>query len=230
MLRDQAEASPNAVAYRFIVAGDELEHLTFRALEAQALAVAERLVRDGRRGERALLLYRPGLEFTVAFFACALAGVVAVPANPPEPARAARALPRLLAIIEDAEASLLLSSRTLRDFAESVLPGNNALLQLPFYATDPGPAPMGDSLPAIAPEALAFLQYTSGSTSTPRGVAISHEAVMRNLAMIDARLGPTMARAVSWVPFYHDLGLIGGVLLPIYAGGTSVLLSPLEFL
>jgi len=231
ILRRRAEERPSDSAFRYLHdASDDPRTLTFEELDARARAIASRLVDEGLQGERALLLYPAGLEFVEAFFACLLAGVVAVPAPPP---RGSRNLARLGAIAADASARAALSPRSLLSrYRESSSP-HPALSQLHWLATDGQAAGSQSPLAGFShpPESLAYLQYTSGSTSEPKGVMIRHSNIMANSEEI--RLGfrhSRDSRSLSWLPHYHDMGLVDGILQPIYSGFPAVLMSPASFL
>ncbi len=224
--------SPSRVAYRFLADGEEEESsLTYAELDRRARALGALLQESGAAGERALLLYPPGLEFITAFLGCLYGGVVAVPAYPP---RSNRPDPRLQAIAEDSRPLLALTTTALRDRAPAFAAHNPALAGVRWVATaeiDPKLAerwrPAGD----LGPETLAFLQYTSGSTATPKGVMVRHGNLMHNEGMIQAAFGQTASSVtVGWLPLYHDMGLIGNVLQPLYGGATCVLMSPVAFL
>ncbi|MEM7345625.1 MAG: beta-ketoacyl synthase N-terminal-like domain-containing protein, partial [Chloroflexota bacterium] len=203
-------------------------HLTYAALDQQARAIAGCLQKRGLTGERALLLYPPGLAFIAAFFGCLYAGVVAVPAYPP---RRKRPSPRLQAVVRDAEPAVVLSDNTIRMQVQDH--PIDALPDLPWLVTDQinlSNTPKWQEV-AISPESLAFLQYTSGSTATPKGVMLSHGNLLHNLAIIQQGFEITpSSQGVIWLPPYHDLGLIGGILEPLYAGFPVVLMSPVAFL
>jgi amino acid adenylation domain-containing protein len=224
--------SPSQVAYRFLSDGEEEESsLTYAELDRRARALGAFLQENGAAGERALLLYPPGLEFVTAFLGCLYGGVVAVPAYPP---RSNRPDPRLQAIAEDSRPLLALTTAALRDRAPAFAAHNPSLAGVRWVATaeiDPKLAeswrPAGD----LGPETLAFLQYTSGSTATPKGVMVRHGNLMHNEATIQAAFGQSSSSVtVGWLPLYHDMGLIGNVLQPLYSGATCVLMSPVAFL
>ena len=204
--------------------------LTYAGLDLRARAVAARLRGLGLAGERAILVYPPGLEFLAAFFGCLYAGVVAVPAHPPRPNRPAT---RLGAIAADARPGAVLTTSALLADAERWASDVPGLAGRPRIATDA----VGDDLaadwrhPGVGGDDLAFLQYTSGSTSTPKGVMVTHGNLLANSAQIRACFGSTPeSRGVFWLPLFHDMGLIGGVLQTVYCGGSSTLLSPVAFL
>ncbi|MGL5080591.1 MAG: fatty acyl-AMP ligase [Microcoleaceae cyanobacterium] len=231
LLRHRAEHSPEQVAYTFLVDG-ELEQVSFthRALDQKAKAIAAYLQSCCQPGERAILLYQPGLDYVSAFFGCLYAGIIAVPAYPPRPNRS---LARLQSIFSNAQATIALTSESiftsLQRRAESV----PELEQTSWLATDL----LEDSLgaqwqaPSLHPDSLAFLQYTSGSTATPKGVMITHRNLLENLTAIHCCFEHTpQSQGVIWLPPYHDMGLIGGVLQPLFGGFPVVLMSPLLFL
>src|SRR5262249_19806915 len=153
-------------------------------LEQRVRAVGARLQDAATPGDRALLLYPPGLDFVVALFACFRAGVVAVPAYPPDPARLDRTLPRLLRMVEDAPARLLLTLGSLRALAGSAFAQAPAPARLRWVATDETDSGLGFRELDIAADSVALLQYTSGSTREPRGVVVTHANLLANSAFI----------------------------------------------
>ncbi len=204
--------------------------LTFPRLAVQARAIAAELLDRGLAGSRILLMYPPGLEFVAGFFGCLYAGAVAVPVYPPDPARLDRSLARVRAIASDADARLLLTTRAVLALAEQLPGASLGLAMLASDGVDPGAAAQWRR-PAIAGDTLAFLQYTSGSTSTPKGVRVGHDHLLYNQCQIERamRRSPGCVN-VSWLPLFHDMGLIGNVLGPLYTGADCVLMSPLDFL
>jgi phthiocerol/phenolphthiocerol synthesis type-I polyketide synthase C len=219
------------VAFRFLSDGEnEDARVTYRDLESQARAVAASLASQSAAGERALLFYTPGLEFVAAFWGCLCAGVVAVPVFP---ARLQRQLPRLLAIAADSEAKFVLTTAKLRGQSEDLFKRAPELKKLQWLATDDLAEPLADEWrdPAAGAETLAFLQYTSGSTATPRGVMVTHGNLLHNLACLREifEFSPESV-GVTWLPHFHDMGLIGGLLQPIYAGGEMIVMAPTAFL
>ncbi len=232
VLRRQAVDRPHQRAYLFLEDGEvERESVTFAELDRRARALAAWLAAAGAAGERALLLYPPGLEFVTAFLGCLYAGVVAVPAYPP---RANRPDARVQAIATDARPRFALSTRALHDRAAGLAIHNPALAGVRFVATegiDPALAELWRPGPGLEPHDLAFLQYTSGSTATPKGVAVRHGNLVHNERMIQLAFGQSASSVVlGWLPLYHDMGLIGNVLQPLYVGATCVLMSPVAFL
>ncbi|HKV12360.1 MAG TPA: amino acid adenylation domain-containing protein, partial [Thermoanaerobaculia bacterium] len=228
LLRFRAQSQPDRRAYTFLLDGETKEvHVTYGELDLQARAVAARLQALAPRGERALLLYPPGLQYAAAFFGCLYAGITAVPVYPPRPNRPD---PRFLAILSDARARVVLTTSAILPNAERLLPEDAPVLWL---ATD---GLNGDSAarwqdPGVGPDDLAFLQYTSGSTSSPKGVRVSHGNLLHNEALIGRAFGMTPESVVvGWLPLYHDMGLIGNLLQPLAAGCPCVLMSPVDFL
>ncbi len=231
LLRQRAENQPDQVGYTFLIDGEnEKETLTYRELDQKARATAAYLQKYCAPGERVLLLYPPGLDYIVAFFGCLYAGVVAVPAYPPRPNRS---LLRLRAIIADAQAHTALTTTSIlsnleRQFSQAPELENLAWITSEKLFNFPASA---WQIPDINSQTLTFLQYTSGSTGNPKGVMISHENLLHNLHAIYQYFGHTAeSRGVIWLPPYHDMGLIGGALQPLYGGFPVVLMSPLMFL
>lgn len=228
ILEYRAERQPNKCAYLFLENGEiESDRLTYQQLWQQAHRIACSL--HDRQGENALLVYPSGLEFIAAFLGCLLAGVVAVPAYPP---RRNQNLSRFIAIVEDAGIDLALTTERLLVNNRGRWSQEAALTQLSWLATDSSPLPHSwGHLPKITPDTLAFLQYTSGSTGTPKGVMVTHRNLMNNEAAIAQAFGHDESTiVVGWLPFFHDMGLIGNVLQPLYLGIPSILMSSLHFI
>jgi acyl-CoA synthetase (AMP-forming)/AMP-acid ligase II/acyl carrier protein len=237
LLRARAAERPEQVAFTFLTDGEsEGGRLTYGELDRRAAAIAAALAASVAPGERALLLYPPGLDFIAAFFGCLYAGVVAVPAYPPRPND--RSQSRLRAIARDAAPRAALTTEAI---LAGVFEPRGLLAVAPELAgprwipTDASSAPSAAEEAAAAfepePESLAFLQYTSGSTAAPKGVMVSHGNLLHNERMIGAAFGmDEESVVVGWLPLYHDMGLIGNVLQPLHAGGRCVLMSPVAFL
>jgi amino acid adenylation domain-containing protein len=232
LLRAHADDQHNQRAYTFLMDGETTaSHLTYGELDRQARAIGAMLQQTQALGDRALLLYPPGLEYIAAFFGCLYAGVVAVPAYPPNPARLARTLPRLHAIIADARPAVVLTTEALLPLAGMLAGADGAGMR--WLATDAltGDHAEGWRPPALDGATLALLQYTSGSTAAPKGVMLSHANLLHNSALIQRCFGHSSeSRGVIWLPPYHDMGLIGGIIQPLYASFPVVLMSPLAFL
>ena len=234
VVRIRAERDGARTALTFLGDGARVSATwTYADLDRRARAIAARLQDTCAPGDRALLLFPPGLEYAAALIGCFYAGVIAVPAYPPDPMRLQRTLVRLLAIVDDARARVALTSSAVRPMAESLFATHPALAAMTWLAVD-------DSQPGdeaqyresgAGSDQIAFLQYTSGSTGSPRGVMLSHANLLANSAFIH-RAFQTSAEThvVSWLPPYHDMGLIGGILHGLYVGFQSTLMSPLAFL
>ena len=231
VLRSRAIHQPEKLAYVFLEDGEiEAERFTYAELDMRARAIAAYLMQQNGQGERALLLFPAGLDYIAAFLGCLYAGIIAVPAYPP---RNNRSLKRIDAIVSDAEAKFTLThSQTLsniqRKFSDDPI-----LSSMTLIATDTLPLSQAESWvqPDITADDLAFLQYTSGSTGTPKGVMVSHGNLIHNERQIAQAFGTTPdSVVVGWLPLYHDMGLIGNVLNPLYLGYPCYLMAPVAFL
>lgn len=184
-------------------------------------------------GERALLLYPTGLEFIAAFFGCLYAGVIAVPVPPPNLAQPQRTLPRLCAISNDAQPSVALTTSSILSKMEGVLTQAPELQTMRWLASDnitSSPAQEWQD-PAATSNSLALLQYTSGSTTTPRGVMVSHGNLIHNSAHINRAFEVTPDTvSVTWLPAFHDMGLTNGIIQPLLRGRQCILMAPQSFL
>lgn len=230
VLEYRNQQNPDQMLYTFIQGGDrEVDCLSVAQLHQKAQGIAAHLRSQGATGERALLLYPPGLEFISAFFGCLYAGVVAVPAYPP---RQNQKLSRLQAIVTDAQAKVALTTAALQTKIEHRAHQHPELTSLQWLSTDCLPDErLTVALPNLDPDALAFLQYTSGSTGTPKGVMVSHSNLVHNSELIRRCFEHTSrSQGMIWLPSYHDMGLIGGVLQPLYVGFPVALMSPADFL
>ncbi len=231
ILRKRAKFQPNRIAYTFLLDGQTQEvNLTYQQLDQRARAIAADLQAFCQPGDRALLLYPSGLEFIAAFFGCLYAGVVAVPAYPP---RRNQNVSRLEAILQDARPRVVLTTNLISSNIETKLAENEELTSLYYIATDIIPQEKSSfwQKPELNGDTLALLQYTSGSTGTPKGVMLAYDNIMHNLAMIADCFGhTTSSKGLIWLPLYHDMGLIGGILQPLFVGFPVVLMSPMHFL
>ncbi|HEX4128629.1 MAG TPA: aminotransferase class I/II-fold pyridoxal phosphate-dependent enzyme [Pirellulales bacterium] len=231
LVRHRAAVTGSDVCFRFLTDGEEeSEALTFAELDRRARQVAAFLQSHRLEGQRALLLYPAGLDFICAFFGCLYAGVIAVPAYPP---RMNRKMDRIDAIAADAEAAVALTDAAVLERVQPLLELTPDLKRIKWLATDQLPERLEDkwSSPTITGETLAFLQYTSGSTGTPKGVMLNHTNIVSNCTLITHAFELTRtSMGVFWLPSYHDMGLVGGILQPLYMGRPNVIMSPMAFL
>ncbi|MBD2208739.1 AMP-binding protein [Nostoc linckia FACHB-104] len=231
ILQHQALRHPNRRALTFLQDGEaEGQSLTYQALAQQAKSIAANLQKLVAKGERALLLYPPGLEFISAFFGCLFAQVVAVPAYPP---RRNQNLARLQAIMVDTQATVVLTTTALLSKRETWFKQVPELAKIQWLATDNIDINLASDWqqPHITSHTLAFLQYTSGSTGQPKGVMVTHGNLLYNQQMIQqAYQHNNKTIVVGWLPLYHDMGLIGNVLQPLYLGVSCYLMAPVAFL
>ena len=230
-IQEQAGIQPDKRAFTFLADGEtEIDSLTYQQLNEKAKAIAFVLQNQNASGQRALLLYQPGLDFITAFLGCLYAGVVAVPVYPP---RANRSLERLLAIVSDASASFALTTQSIREQVASKFTEHDATAKIKFVATDTVELKLAANwrYPELATDNLAFLQYTSGSTGKPKGVMVSHGNLIANSRAIQHCFGNQREHILtSWLPPYHDMGLIGSIIQPAYVGSSMYLMAPVTFL
>lgn len=234
VLRERAELQPESRAYTFLDAGErEGDILTWEALDRRSRAMAAAIAQLTPRGGRVLIMFPPALEFVPSFFGTLAAGAIAVPTYPPSGGRVDRTVERLRGMIRDAGISLVLAPRAVRDRADGLQSLVPELAGMTWLVPEEVPDDAADGWrdPGCRDADVALLQYTSGSTQTPRGVMVSHGNLVNNLAH-----GRRLAAhdrdsvAVSWLPVNHDMGLIDGVLQPAYSGFPAYLMPPAAFL
>jgi FkbH-like protein len=230
LLWQRSQEHADKPAYIFLEDGEsQRQDLTYEDLYRRASAVAVRLRESAQPGSRVLLLYPSGLDFIAGFFGCLLAGLVAVPAYPPGRSAANSKAKRFHGIVADARPSHILTTSSL----ESAIAQMDGVRDIHCISTD-GLAGISAELlnpPCVREDTLAFLQYTSGSTSSPKGVMVTHGNILHNERMIQqACLQHEHSTLVGWLPLYHDMGLIGNILQPLYVGSTAVLMAPAAFL
>jgi amino acid adenylation domain-containing protein len=220
---------PNAVAFTHLADDHAAEPsvLSYGELDRMARAIAVRLASLDMAGRPALLLYPSGLDYVAAFFGCLYAGVIAVPAYPPT--RQPHSVDRIETIIQDSGAAVALSTSSL---AERMRDRSEGIRGLSLVVTDDVDLACATRWqpPQVDASSVAFLQYTSGSTAAARGVMLTHGNLLANCAQITARFGTSAdSTIVSWLPMYHDMGLIGTILGTVHCGGNCVTMSPVSF-
>ena len=240
MLSLQGAERGDKLALNFLAEnGDTEKTRTFAEFDQNAREIAAGLVAKGFAGRNLVMLYAPGIDYIEAFFGCLYAGAVPVPAYPP---MGARDVERLKRIVMDCESAAILSNSLLMPMIEMWVSNESNGMKIECVATDrllgAGEA-SGFQVHQAEPDDLAFLQYTSGSTGHPKGVMVSHDNLLSNFQQIlsafvqgDNHIDDMSDRleGVFWLPPYHDMGLIGGVLTPVYLGSSVTLMSPLTFL
>ncbi|MEZ6090600.1 MAG: AMP-binding protein [Pirellulaceae bacterium] len=231
VLTSQSRQFPDRMAFRFLEDDHESSTINYQELDQAARRIAAGLQQRFAPGSSVALVFPPGLDFIKSFLGCLYAGVLAIPATYPKPKRPSA---RLSAIVEDAQPqAMLATSRVVELIADSAVA--NQVGDRTWISSDDLEATDESTwrAPTLQANDVAFLQYTSGSTKDPRGVMVSHGNIMQNLEMIRQGFGlshdpPKVG--VCWLPAYHDMGLIGGILESLYIGGITVLMSPLSFL
>jgi len=237
ILQSRAAGQPDRMIFCFLQDGEvESERLTYGELDQRARAIAAELQQTGSPGDRAVLIYPPGLEFIAALFGCFYAGVIAVPVYPPRLGLTIDPFRPLAGIIGDCEPSALLVGQP---FVEPVQTAAASMVELsqpriiPSESLDVARATEWRPM-TISRETIALLQYTSGSTGHPRGVMVTHGNILENEFVIqlvfEHHTAAEMGTGVCWLPFYHDMGLIGNVLQAVYVDGPCYLMSPLDLL
>jgi acyl-CoA synthetase (AMP-forming)/AMP-acid ligase II len=230
LLADRADRQGDRTAFIFLENGEkESAGLSYDRLNRQARTIAEHLSMTSQPGDRVLLIYPSGIDFIAAFFGCLYAGVVAVPVHPPRPNRS---MERLQSILNDAGAKIALTTAAIREMVDRRMSKEPELGLVDWIVTEIADLETGDRWqpPKIDSNTLAFLQYTSGSTGQPKGVMVSHGNLLHNLAYSQQAFGLTAADvSVTWLPNFHDLGLIDGILQPIFSGILGVLMPSAAF-
>jgi acyl-CoA synthetase (AMP-forming)/AMP-acid ligase II len=232
VLQQRAKSEAEKTAFIYLENGeDESEHLTYADLDRQARQIAAALQQTSQAGERAMLIFPPGLDFVKTMYGCMYAGVIPIPTNPPT---LVRSINRLYAIAKDSLASMVITTPELRVMFEqysAMFPDLQPLrwLDTSMLTGDP----QAWARPELRPEQTAFIQYTSGSTNLPKGVVISYRNLSYNRHVIrEVRKHELTPESVTfhWVPLFHDMGLIAGVFQTVYDGSPSIMMSPIAFL
>lgn len=231
ILNHRAEQTPEQIAYIFLKDGDKQEQkISYKQLCLNAKSIAASLKALVPQGSRALLLYPQGLDFISAFLGCLYAGIIAVPVYPP---KSNQKMARLESIIKDSTPHILLTTSFLLENIKNKLTDVLDLSDIQWLTTDSVNISEASNwiLPNISNDSLALLQYTSGSTGVPKGVMISHENIIYNSSYMQEAGNITQRDiSVSWLPTFHDMGLIFGVIQPLYTGFLGVIMPPESFL
>ena len=215
----------------FLQNGEKEEvNWNYQELARRAWSIAALLQSSGSAGQTVLLLYPPGSDFIAAFWGCLAAGAIAVPVYPP---RSNRNMLRLKTVIQDSQACTVLTTRQTLAKVAPFADLDPQLGSLRYLTTDDLAQDLAHQWkpPKVTGDSIAFLQYTSGSTATPKGVMVSHSNLLENEAVIqEAFRQSEKSVVVGWLPLYHDMGLIGNMLQPIYTGARCILMPPMAFL
>jgi len=233
LLTARAAQGADVVRFQFLDdTGEPESTLTYGQLDAAARRIAARLSRTLSPGDRALLLYAPGLDFLAGFYGCLYAGVIAVPVAPPQPSKLEADLARLASIMVSADTHVLLTSTTVADLLAPALRLHERLAELQVTATDGIDEDHDHEFtpPTITEDSIAYLQYSSGSTGEPKGVVLTHRNVLANNSLVSAAVGVTEdSVVVTWLPTYHDMGLLALATQPLYNNILAVGLAPFTF-
>jgi acyl-CoA synthetase (AMP-forming)/AMP-acid ligase II len=229
ILATRAQRTPDRLAFTYSNDGvTPPARLTYLDLHRRAQQVAGGLLDAVAPGSHVLLLLEPGLDFVAAVFGCLQAGMVGVSAMPPHPKRLHRIEPRLRAVAADADVHAVLSTAAIRAAAMPLFADGLVLAGTRWIAVDDAQENMARGVTVSRPSDLAFMQYTSGSTSHPRGVMLTHANLLANAEVLSRNMRlSSESRAFCWLPPSHDMGLVAGILQPVYLGYPSALMSPL---
>lgn len=242
ILKSRAQLTPKRVAYIYLNDGeDDEEIITYSQLDMAAENIARKLLTTHHRGERALMLFPPGTDFIKALYGCFYSGIIAVPAYAP---RKNKSLERIMTLVEDSGSTIVLTINEIRNSFERSFSDLEKLKCLDWIITDQGLGDTGtlnalqsDNIPGdihsskSSSDEIALLQYTSGSTGLPKGVMVTHRNIIRNLEFIRQSFSLTPESvSVSWLPSFHDMGLIDGVIGAVYNGYKGVLMPPVTFI
>lgn len=222
---------PDRAVFQFLKDGEiECHPISYFDLDQKAKEIAVQLLSEAQCGDRALIVLQNGIDFITGFFGCLYAGICAVPVYPPQNRQAY--LERLEMIATDCQAQFILGTSEYFDNAETRLQAFDTLSKTKKIAVDQRSSENYDYIaPDINLDSLAFLQYTSGSTSAPKGVMVTHGNLINNIASMQACFGHDEKTIIaSWLPMFHDMGLIGAVLQPICIGGKAIAMTPAAFL
>lgn len=226
-LNKYGELLADKSAFTYIEDNSQSISLTFSELNARVSQLAHIIATRACVGERVVLLLPQGMDYVVTFLACLRAGVVAVPLYPPLSRNQSG---RVVKVVKDCDATMVLTNQRLFEAVDAALEHTPEMPELVCVNALSAQVEQQTQLPQLQSDMLAFLQYTSGSTGTPKGVMISHSNILANTAaLVDATGCGQEDIFCNWLPLFHDLGLVNTLLLPIYLGAHSVLMSPARF-
>ena len=228
ILEYRSKQDSKKIAFRFLENGEVVaKTITYKGLYSRARIIGSDLLEKFNPGDRALLLFPSGIEFIEAYFGCLLAGIIAIPVYPPA---GKRKMDRLVNIIADSSSKIILTTRSVLERNQKWFSENLEMKNLSYIVTDALKKEKNIKLPIIDQDKIAFLQYTSGSTDSPKGVIISHKNLIENLKVLTKAYGNNKDTiCIGWLPVYHDMGLIGNILSQVFVGGTYVFMSPVSF-
>lgn len=226
ILRARAASDAGRIAYTYLNDRMEEQSLTFEQVYRQSCLLAQQISRDTAPGDRILIILPPGLDYILAFYACLIAGRIAVPCYPPINGRG---MERIMALIQTARPTMVIGPASHRDALGALAKMNGCAVLFPEDVDRDVDAE--DPMLHFERDQIAFLQFTSGSTGTPKGVMVTHGNLIANLQAIQDRFElSTESVGVSWLPPYHDMGLVAGILGAVYVGGHSINMSPFAFI
>lgn len=234
ILRWRAENQGDNLALTYLPDGEtETARLTYRQMDELVRKTAAELQKHNARGRAVILLFQPGPEFLIGFLSCLYAGAKGVPLYPPDLKRLNRTLPRFLAIVEDCESDIILTTVQMKNLGTAVFEHAPQLAARAWLAVDGLPEGLENEWrdPELSTDEVAFLQYTSGSTGDPKGIEVTHRSLLLNFMLMTKEWNHAAGETtVTWLPNYHDMGLIDGWLRPIYVGCHCIGMPPMAFL
>lgn len=226
LLKYHAEVIPNSIAYTYLVNGENLENnITYKELYFKACSTANLLLKNCKKGDRVLLIFQPGVEFIIAFWGCLYSGVIAIPIYPPKHNRHSSNISN---IISDCNPAAVLTTSNQVDYYKRYFEASS---EIEVVGLSSNFTSRNVCKNEVINSDIAFIQYTSGSTNSPKGVVITHQNLVINESLIKKTFEiDNSSVIVGWLPFYHDMGLIGNILQPVFSGCRCILMAPIHFL